>query len=378
MEKFDTVIIGAGAAGVGLGTTFRHFGIQNFLIVEKDEVASSFLQWPDEMHLISPSFQGNQFGLRDLNAVTLDTSPGYTLQREHPTGKEYAKYLRQVAAHYELPIKEQTEVQNIQKNQENDKFKIETSEGPIQAKFVIWAGGEYQNSNEDIFQGSKHCKHNSKISSWKKFSKEHNKGDFVIVGGYESGIDAAVQLSKLERESTVLDSNEPWKSDDPDPSVSLSSFTAERLAREQKEKPEKINLVSNTKIEKVEKTENDTYKVYADNKGIWETKNPPILATGFQGSLDQVEDFFEFEEHVQLTEYDESTTTDNFFLAGPSVQHGEAIFCFIYKYRQRFAIIAEEVGKRLGIDVEPAVEKYREENMYLDGPEECCEDICRC
>lgn len=79
-------VIGAGAAGIGLGVTLTHFGFENFEILDKDEIGSSFLEWPDEMRMITPSFQSNQFGLRDLNSVTLDTSPGYTLQTEHPTG----------------------------------------------------------------------------------------------------------------------------------------------------------------------------------------------------------------------------------------------------------------------------------------------------
>jgi len=36
--KKPVVIVGAGAAGVGLGSTFRHFGIEDFVILEKDEI----------------------------------------------------------------------------------------------------------------------------------------------------------------------------------------------------------------------------------------------------------------------------------------------------------------------------------------------------
>ena len=50
------------------------------------------------------------FGIPDLNAITPDSSPAYTLQTEHPTGKQYTKYLNKIAKHYELPIKNGYEV----------------------------------------------------------------------------------------------------------------------------------------------------------------------------------------------------------------------------------------------------------------------------
>ena len=38
--------------------------------------------------------------------------------------------------------------------------------------------------------------------------------------------------------------------------------------------------------------------------------------------------------------------TKNLFLVGPQVKHGSALFCFIYKYRQRFAIVAEKLKRK--------------------------------
>ncbi|MFZ4765043.1 MAG: NAD(P)-binding domain-containing protein [Roseimicrobium sp.] len=39
---------------------------------------------------------------------------------------------------------------------------------------------------------------------------------------YESGLDAAINLASLGKEVHVLSRGEPWGSDDPDPSRSLS------------------------------------------------------------------------------------------------------------------------------------------------------------
>ena len=89
----DAVIVGAGAAGVGVGATLRHAGIEDFLILDRSTVGASFRSWPRETRFITPSFPTNSIGMLDLNAVALGTSPAVSLRAEHPTGRRYAEYL---------------------------------------------------------------------------------------------------------------------------------------------------------------------------------------------------------------------------------------------------------------------------------------------
>ena len=49
-----------------------------------------------------------------------------------------------------------------------------------------------------------------------------------------------------------------------------------------------------------------------------------------------------------LNKLDESTTTPGLFLVGPAVRHGDLSFCFVYKFRQRFGIVADAIAKGLG------------------------------
>jgi|EP01047_Picozoa_sp_COSAG01_P027895 putative flavoprotein involved in K+ transport len=53
------------------------------------------------------------------------------------------------------------------------------------------------------------------------------------------------------------------------------------------------------------------------------------------------------------------------FLAGPQVRQAEEIFCFVYKYRQRFAVVVNEVATRLGINTSKAVAKAKRQKMFL-------------
>jgi len=52
------------------------------------------------------------------------------------------------------------------------------------------------------------------------------------------------------------------------------------------------------------------------------------------------------------------------------------VFCFINKYRQRFAVVAKAIAGRFGLESEE-LESYRSWGMYLDDLS-CCGQECVC
>ena len=82
---YDAVVIGAGAAGIGVGITLQHVGVERFLIVDRDTVGASFAAWPAETRFITPSFPSNSVGMLDLNSIAIGVSPAYNMRVEHPT-----------------------------------------------------------------------------------------------------------------------------------------------------------------------------------------------------------------------------------------------------------------------------------------------------
>ena len=70
---------GAGAAGVGVAVTLIHAGVDNFVVLERRGVGSSFASWPAETRFITPSFATNSTGMLDLNSIAMGTSPAYSL-----------------------------------------------------------------------------------------------------------------------------------------------------------------------------------------------------------------------------------------------------------------------------------------------------------
>lgn len=62
MENKEVIIIGAGAAGVGMGVALKDFGINNFAILERKQVGNSFIKWPEQTRFITPSLQVMDLG----------------------------------------------------------------------------------------------------------------------------------------------------------------------------------------------------------------------------------------------------------------------------------------------------------------------------
>jgi putative flavoprotein involved in K+ transport len=371
-RTLDVAIIGAGAAGIGMSYTVQQLGIERYLTFERETVGASFKKWTKGMRFITPSFTSNNFGSPDLNAITYNTSPAFTLKAEHPTGEQYAQYLLGVVKGYDLHVQEQIEVSAIQRNENG--FLLETSMGQVSSRFLIWAAGEFQYPNLTPFAGAEVALHNSQVDDWRLLEGE----EFVIIGGYESGIDAAFHLTQAGKSVTVLDARPTWEEKDSDPSIALSTYTLERLKKALS--TGKLNLISNTKVKQIVR-ENGSFVIETSRDGNdvdFRTITRPILATGFEGSLRIVKDFFEFDENGQilLTENDESTVTPDLFLVGSQVRHDKVIFCFIYKFRQRFPIVAKAIGERMGLDVS-ILEEYRRRGMYLDDLS-CCRDQCEC
>ncbi|MGB0561240.1 MAG: NAD(P)-binding domain-containing protein, partial [Spirulinaceae cyanobacterium] len=197
--------------------------------------------------------------------------------------------------------------------------------------------------------------------------------EFIIIGGYESGMDAASNLVALGKKVGVLDRSGAWADPDPDPSIALSPYTAQRL--EFVYRTGQLELVGDAPIEEVKRVP-DGYAVYGEYQK-WLTANPPILCTGFDTSLKQIAPLFDWSNgYAALTENDESTLTPGLFVSGPSVRHGELIFCFIYKFRQRFAVVAKAIADRLDLDPSP-LDAYRQAGLFLDDLS-CCDNDCVC
>lgn len=366
---YDVVVVGGGAAGVGVAVALKHAGIKDFAVLERHRVGASFDAWPAETRFITPSFPSNSIGMLDLSSVAIGVSPAFSLGVEHPTGRQYAAHLRGVAQHFELPISPHTEVMRV--GTHDDGFRVDTADGPVLARHVIWAAGEFQYPHVNGFAGSDLCRHTATLASYEELDGD----ELVIIGGYESGVDAAYHLALRNKRVRLLDKGCPWERDTSDPSVALSTFSRERMRTAAF--TEQVQLFPQAPVVSVAQVDG-MYNVATMNGFLFQTRVPPLFAGGFEGSHKLVADLFEQRGDglPVLSKHDESTIVPGLFLCGPSVRHDNHVFCFIYKYRQRFAVVAKAIATSLGLPAQ-ALEEYRKWGMYLDDLSICGEE-CAC
>jgi putative flavoprotein involved in K+ transport len=132
VEKVDTLVIGAGQAGVAMSEHLGRRGVPH-LVLEKARIAESWrtARW-DSLVANGPAWHDRFPGL---------TFPGLEDEAFAPK-EQVADYFVAYADKIEAPIRCGVEVKSVRK--EGDVFRVETSGGVIEARNVVSATGAFQ------------------------------------------------------------------------------------------------------------------------------------------------------------------------------------------------------------------------------------------
>ncbi|GAA1695627.1 NAD(P)-binding domain-containing protein [Microbacterium sediminicola] len=364
----DALVVGAGPAGIGTALALASVPELTFGVLERGQIGQTFLEWPSAQTFLTPSFTGNGFGATDLNAVHPETSPAFSLGVDYPTGAQYAKYLRSVTKHFQVPVMDDAEVTAVTKL--DDAFAVETSRGPVSTRALVWAGGEFADPTLPRMAGSSLTVHSREPGAW-----QPRTGRLVVIGGYESGIDIACYHVERGAEVEIVDAGTPWDAGTgSDPSFRLAPRSRIRMNAARATGRLTLTAAHATGV----KRDGDTWVVSLDNGTKATSDSRPISATGFGAGLGPVAPLFSARPDgwPELDEDDQSTISPGLFLSGPAIRHGGLKFCFIYKFRQRFAHIARVIGERAEKDTS-ALEAYRAAGMLTDDLS-CCGVECAC
>ncbi|PEJ48633.1 oxidoreductase [Bacillus wiedmannii] len=179
----DAIIVGAGQAGLIMGNYLKQEGY-NFLLLEAgNRIGDSWRNRYDSLQLFTP---------KEYSSL-----PGMILKgekNEFPHKDEMAMYLEEYAQYFQLPVQLQTEVLKIRK--EKEIFELHTPTEVLKSKKVIIASGGFQQPYIPSF--SQHLSsHIFQIhSSQYKSPSQIPKGNVLVVGGGNSGMQIAVELAK--------------------------------------------------------------------------------------------------------------------------------------------------------------------------------------
>jgi putative flavoprotein involved in K+ transport len=188
MENFDTVVIGAGQAGIATSEHLRTQGIEHVLL-ERGRIAERWRseRW-DSLVANGPAWHDRFPGLE------------FSGDRDAFPGKEcVAQYFEDYAKMIDAPVRTGVTVTRARPHENRAGFLIETSQGPIEARHLVCATGPFQKpaippiipESSDVLQMHSTAYRNPEALP---------EGAVLVIGGGSSGSQIAAELHDAVRE----------------------------------------------------------------------------------------------------------------------------------------------------------------------------------
>jgi putative flavoprotein involved in K+ transport len=185
-ERFETVVVGGGQAGLAMGYHLARRQ-RNFVILDAAEQ-------------IGDTWHGRWNSLRLFTPARYDALPGLPFPApgwSFPTRDEFVDYLRDYAAHWDLPVRNGTEVQRL--SHDGERYVVETDRGRLEADNVVVAAGYDRLPKIPEFAGQLEPAIAQLHSSQYRDPAQVPEGDVLVVGAGNSGADIAMDLAPAHR-----------------------------------------------------------------------------------------------------------------------------------------------------------------------------------
>lgn len=184
----DTLVVGAGQAGVAMSEHLSSQGVPH-LVLERSRIAEAWRtgRW-DSLVANGPAWH-DRFPGREF-----DMPPDAFAQKD-----EVAAYFEAYAQQIDAPIQTGVEVKRVTRNTGKPGFSVETSEGTIQARRVVVATGPFQ--KPVIPAIAPHNPELHQLHSAHYFNPQQlPEGAVLVVGAGSSGVQIADELNRAGRQ----------------------------------------------------------------------------------------------------------------------------------------------------------------------------------
>jgi putative flavoprotein involved in K+ transport len=187
VEKFDTIIIGGGQAGLSIGYYLKRRGGSFVILDANEQIGGSWRTrtW-DSLRLFTPA--------------RYDGLPGWPFPApswSYPTARETADYLEAYAARFELPVLTGMRVDRLTKD--GERFVALCGERRFEAAQVVVATGFYGIPSIPGFAAELDSGIVQMHSSEYRDPSQLQPGGVLLVGAGNSGADIAIEVSKTHR-----------------------------------------------------------------------------------------------------------------------------------------------------------------------------------
>jgi putative flavoprotein involved in K+ transport len=188
-ERFETIVVGAGQAGLSVGYHLAKRGRPFVILDEQRRVGDNWRRHYDSLRLYSPA--------------RLDGLPGMAFPAPAwtwPTKDEMAEYLERYASAFELPVRGGTRVERISRN--GSGYAVDCGDRRLEAENVVVAAGTFGRPFTPAFASALDPGIVQLHSTEYKKPGQLKDGPVLVVGAAHSGADVAIDVASAHR--TIL------------------------------------------------------------------------------------------------------------------------------------------------------------------------------
>lgn len=180
MESLDTVVIGAGPAGLSAAAMLKRRGVPP-VVLDRDAIAASWRRHYDRLHLHTAR------GFSHLPGLRMSSRHGRWVSRDGVIG-----YLERYARHHGLDVRKGVEVERLER--ENGAWRLETSAGRLAARAVVVATGYNREPHMPDWPGRDSYERELIHGSAYRNPEPFRGRDVLVVGSGNTGAEIAVDL----------------------------------------------------------------------------------------------------------------------------------------------------------------------------------------
>ncbi len=198
MQQIDTIVIGAGQAGLAMSHELTQRNVEH-AVIERGEIGQSWRNRWESFCLVTPNW-----------SVQL---PGFPYDGDDPDGfmprDDIVSYLERYAAHFGAPVQDNTSIIGI-RDGGGGEIIVETQNGDYSARNLVLATGAFQKPNRPA--GASTITGHVKQIGLEDYTSDADlpPGDVLIVGSGQSGCQIAEELNDAGRNVTLACGRAPW------------------------------------------------------------------------------------------------------------------------------------------------------------------------
>ncbi len=185
-ETIDTVVIGAGQAGLATGYHLARRGLEFVILEANERVGDSWRRRWDSLRLFTPARYDGLPGMRF-------PAPAH----HYPTKDEMAEFLEAYARHFALPVRTGVRVERVAPSAAG--LRVQTTEGVIDARQVVVAMANFQRPSAPPFAADLDPGIRQLHSRDYRNPDQLREGDVLVVGAGNSGAEIALDVASGHR-----------------------------------------------------------------------------------------------------------------------------------------------------------------------------------